>query len=106
MTETRSSAPPFTISGVTYTCYWVDDGVNEIGKPAVRAVWVSSCGRLSAGRSGCRPEVQETDEDGEPVERMASYFWASVDRKYVGQGYGSLKGAMLEAVIARQRRAA
>ena len=105
MTERRSSAPPFTISGVTFTCYWVPDGVNEIGKPAERAVWVSSCGRLSAGRSGCRPEPTVGD-DGEPTERMVSYFWAAVDREYVGQEYRSLKDAMLQGIIARGRMVA
>lgn len=115
MTETRSTAPPFTHKGVTFENWWIPDGVNEIGVPAVRSVWVSTCGRVSAGRGGCEAVVQRDkygepllDDDGAPITRMVSWYWAALNKKYVATRCPTLLGAMKEgiAAMARARRVA
>lgn len=81
MTETRSTAPPFTHKGVTFENWWIPDGVNEIGKDATKGVWLSTCGRISCGKTG-------------------GWYWAAVDKKYVVTRCPTLLGAMKEGIAA------
>ena len=79
MDDRRSTVPTFTVAGVTFVCWIVDDGN--------RYVWRSECGRYAAGRIG----------------RLC---WARRDGQVVGAEFPSLKFAMSVAVGAAQRRSA
>lgn len=91
MTDHRSTVPPFTVAGVTFVCWVVDDGVNDLGLPATRYVWRSTCGRFAAGHryvNGRR------------------LFWARGDGEVVGAEFPTRKFAMGAAVGAAHRSAA
>jgi hypothetical protein len=79
MTDHSSAVPHFTIAGVTFACWVVDDGQ--------RYVWRSTCGRYAAGR-------------------MVRAYWSRRDGRVVGAEFLSLKLAMVTAVGAAQWRVA
>lgn len=74
-----SSAPPFTLAGITWRCWVTDRGQ--------RYEWRSEDGWLAAGRSG-------------PV------FWARADGRWAGDRHPTLRAAMAAAIGAARRAAA
>jgi hypothetical protein len=103
MTETPSSAPPFTVAGTTFRCWIIPAGKNEAGVDGIKYVWVSDDLRLSCGKAPARFE-EYVNEDGEAAFRAIPQYWAAIDRVYVGQNYPSLKKALIEATLALQRK--
>jgi hypothetical protein len=81
MTETRSSAPPFTHKGIRFESWILSEG--EL--PGLsRYVWLSEDGRISCGKHG-------------------GWHWVAIDRKYVATRCPSLLAAMKEGIVAMDK---
>jgi len=90
MTDHISTIPPFKVSNIEFRCWVTDDGLNELGIRATRFEWRAHDGKIKCGR-----------HEG------SGLCWAMVHGKRVGNGYPSLKAAMLAGLNAyADRRAA
>ena len=89
MTDTPSTAQPFTVAGVTFRCWIADGEPNELGLPTQRYEWRTDDGRCRLGRNAGN--------------RM---FWAMCDDRDLGTHFQSLMLAMAVGARAAQRQAA
>jgi hypothetical protein len=76
--ERATLTKPFRIGKVSFRCWIVPDGVNELGLASERYEWRSECGRAH-------------------VARKRAAWWASVDGKLVAEYCPTALAAMLQA---------
>jgi hypothetical protein len=78
--EHATLTPPFRIGKVSFRCWIVPDGVNELGLPSERYEWRSEDGRAHVARN-----------------TGSATWWASVDGKAIDARCPTALTAMLQA---------